>query len=162
MNIHEEAHKLGVFTNATMLFGHIENFEHRVDHLNRLRELQDKTQGFNAFIPLKFRNFGINSINVEETAPHDVLKTFAISRIFLDNIPHLKAYWPDIGKELAQIALSFGADDLDGTVDNTKIYTQEENEKLELAEQEIIRIIDDAGRTPVERDTFYNVLRIIK
>ena len=162
LSIHEEAHKLGVYTNATMLFGHIESFEHRVDHLNRLRELQDKTKGFNAFIPLKFRNFGNNNLGIEEASPHDVLKTIAISRIFLDNIPHIKAYWPDIGQQLAQIALSFGADDLDGTVDNTKIYIKDESEKLNLTEQEIIRIIKEAGKTPVERDTFYNVLRIIK
>ncbi|MBN1185424.1 MAG: aminofutalosine synthase MqnE [Bacteroidales bacterium] len=162
LSIHEEAHKLGISTNATMLFGHIENIEHRIDHLNRLRQLQDLTKGFNAFIPLQFRNFGNNIIDIEETAPHDVLKTFAISRIFLDNIPHIKAYWPDIGKPLSQIALSFGADDLDGTVDNTRIYTQREDEKLKLAEQELVRIIRDAGKTPVERDTNYNILRIIK
>lgn len=158
--IHKTAHQLGLTSNATMLFGHIETIEQRIDHMRRLRELQDETQGFNAFIPLKFRNFGNNKLNIQETSQVDVLKTFAVSRIFLDNIPHIKAYWPDVGVDTATLALSFGADDFDGTVQFTNIYSNRENTDSVLSENTIISMIRNVGMIPVERDTNYNILHI--
>lgn len=157
--IHKTAHKLGIETNSTMLYGLIEKYEHRIDHLNRLRELQDITGGFNAFIPLKFRHYNNLFSHVEETTTLEDLKNYAVSRIFLDNIPHLKAYWPMIGKPVAQLSLAFGVDDLDGTIDDsTKIYSMAGSaEKNPAAStQELIAMIKGAGRIPVERDTLYN------
>ena len=115
LEIHAIAHGSGIPTNATMLYGLIEDYSHRADHLNRLRNLQDRTGGFNAFIPLKFRHANNAFSNVRETTLTEDLKNYAVSRIFLDNIPHLKAYWPMIGKQAARLALEFGVDDLDGT-----------------------------------------------
>jgi aminodeoxyfutalosine synthase len=146
-----------------MLYGLIEKYEHRIDHMNRLRELQDKTNGFNAFIPLKFRHGNNSFSHVRETTIIEDLKNYAVSRIFLDNIPHLKTYWPMIGKQTAQLALAFGVDDLDGTIDDTtKIYSMagstEQNPSASTSE--LVAMIKGADRTPVERDTLYNTIRI--
>jgi len=160
LRIHSIAHKMNIPTNATILYGLLETYEHRVDHLNRLRILQDKTKGFNAFIPLKFKRENNKYSKVKETTLVEDLKNYAVSRIFLDNIPHLKAYWPMIGKQAAQLSLSFGVDDLDGTIDDsTKIYSMaggEENPKS--SRQELIQIIKEQGFVPAERDTVYNIL----
>jgi len=160
LRIHSVAHKMGIPTNATMLYGLLENYEHRVDHINRLRELQKKTNGFNAFIPLKFKRENNAYSHVKESTLIEDLKNYAVSRIFLDNIPHLKAYWPMIGKQAAQLSLNYGVDDLDGTIDDsTKIYSMaggEENPSANRAE--LIKIIKDAKLVPVERDTLYNIL----
>ena len=123
LDIHESAHDLGIKSNVTMLYGHIENYQQRVDHLNRIRTLQDKTGGFNTFIPLKFRNADNDMSDVVESSLIEDLKNYAVSRIFLDNVNHIKAYWPMIGRSTAQLSLSFGVDDVDGTIDDsTKIY----------------------------------------
>jgi aminodeoxyfutalosine synthase len=124
LHIHETAHKLGMHSNATMLFGHIEGYEHRIDHMRRLRELQDRTGGFNTFIPLKFRNGGNDMSHVPETSLIEDLKVYSIARLYLDNFPHIKAYWPMLGRKNAQLSLAFGVDDIDGTIDDTtKIYS---------------------------------------
>ena len=130
LEVHKVAHSLGIPTNATILYGHLETYKHRIDHLNQLRELQDKTKGFNAFIPLKYKNKNNEMSGITEVSVIEDLKNYAISRIFLDNFQHIKAYWPMIGKSLAQIALSFGVDDLDGTInDSTKIYSRAGSEE---------------------------------
>ncbi len=124
LKIHETAHRMGIPSNATMLYGHVEKYSHRIEHLDRLRQLQDKTGGFNAFIPLKFRNSNNEMSGISEVSVTEDMRMFAIARIYLDNFPHLKAYWPAIGKKMAQVALSFGVDDLDGTInDSTRIYS---------------------------------------
>lgn len=160
LNIHAVAHGMGIPTNATMLYGLLENYEHRVDHLNRLRELQKQTHGFNAFIPLKFKRENNAYSHIKESTLIEDLKNYAVSRIFLDNIPHLKAYWPMIGKQATQLSLNFGVDDLDGTIDDsTKIYSMaggEENPSASRAE--LIKMIKDVKLVPVERDTLYNML----
>jgi aminodeoxyfutalosine synthase len=162
LSIHEIWHKMGGHSNATMLYGHIETFEHRVDHMNRLRELQDRTKGFNAFIPLKFRNKDNEMAHVPEVSVVEDLRNYAVARIFLDNFPHIKAYWAMIGRNTAQLSLNFGADDLDGTIDDTtKIYSmagaEEQNPKLTT--QQLVDMIRTVGRTPVQRDTLYNVVK---
>jgi aminodeoxyfutalosine synthase len=142
-----------------MLYGHIETYIHRIDHLNRLRELQDKTHGFNCFIPLKYRKANNPMSQIGEVTMIEDLKNYAVSRIFLDNFIHLKAYWPMIGKEMAQLALSFGIDDIDGTIDDTtRIYTMAgaEEQKPSLITTELIDLIRKAKRIPVERDSWYN------
>ena len=143
-----------------MLYGLIENYNHRVDHLNRLRNLQDKTHGFNAFIPLKFKNRNNAFSGVGETSIAEDLKNYAVCRIFLDNIPHLKAYWPMTGKQVARLSLEFGVDDLDGTIDNsTRIYSMAGSEENPAASQtELIKMIKDMNRIPAERDSVYNIL----
>ncbi len=159
LEIHRTAHQLGIPTNATILYGHIETFGHRIDHLNRLRLLQDETQGFNAFIPLKFRNQNHTMSHIREVSLIDDLKNYAVTRIFLDNIPHLKAYWPMIGKQMAALALAFGVDDLDGTInDSTKIYSLagSDEQSPSMSTDEICSIIRQADRTPVERDSLYH------
>jgi len=160
--IHETAHRLGIPSNATMLYGHIENYAHRIDHLDRLRKLQDKTGGFNAFIPLKYRKQNNEMSEIGEVTAIDDMKNYAMSRIFLDNIPHIKAYWPAIGKQMAQLALSFGVDDLDGTInDSTKIYSLAgaEDKHPDMNTEEIIKLIKQVNRTPVERDSVYRVIK---
>ena len=162
LEIHETAHKLGMPSNATILYGHIEDYEHRIDHMNRLRKLQDKTGGFNTFIPLKFRNKGNQMSHIEESTITEDLKMYAISRIFLDNFDHIKAYWPMIGRASAQLSLSYGVDDLDGTIDDTtKIYSLAgaEEQNPSMTTRQLIEIIKDAGKHPVERDTLYNILQ---
>jgi aminodeoxyfutalosine synthase len=162
LTIHETAHQLGIGSNTTMLYGHIETYEHRIDHMDRLRKLQDKTGGFNCFIPLKFRRANNPMSNIPETTLIEDLKNFAVSRIFLDNFPHIKAYWPAIGKDMAQLALSFGVDDIDGTIDDTtKIYTMAgaEEQTPSLTTNELVEIIRQVQRTPAERDSLYRIIR---
>ena len=157
--VHDAAHRLGVKTNATILYGHIETLEHRIDHLLRLRDQQDKTGGFNAFIPLKYRNFGNSMSEVGEVSIVEDLRMLAMSRIVLDNIPHIKAYWVMYGKQTSELALSFGADDIDGTIDDsTKIYSMAgaADRKPTISIAEIERMAAAAGLRAVERDTFYN------
>jgi aminodeoxyfutalosine synthase len=160
--IHEEAHKLGMHSNATMLYGHIEKYEHRVDHMRRLRELQDKTKGFNTFIPLKFRNHDNDMSYVAESTITEDMRLYAIARIYLDNFPHLKAYWPMLGRQNAQLSLSFGVNDIDGTIDDsTKIYSMagSEEQTPKMSTQELVTLIKQVKRQPVERDTLYNVVK---
>ncbi len=159
--MHETAHKLGMPSNATMLYGHIEKFEHRIDHMNRLRILQDKTKGFNTFIPLKFRNQGNQMSHINESTVIEDLRNYAIARIYMDNFAHLKAYWPMIGRTTAQLSLSFGVDDIDGTIDDsTKIYTMagSEEQSPKLTTQQLVEMIKQVNRKPIERDTLYNVI----
>ncbi len=159
--IHKAAHEIGMHSNATMLYGHIEKFEHRVDHMNRLRNLQDETNGFNTFIPLKFRKENNEMSHVGEVSVIEDLRNYAISRIFLDNFNHIKAYWPMIGRQTAQLSLAFGVDDLDGTIDDsTKIYSMAgaEEKSPSLTTEELIQMIKAVGRTAVERDTLYGVV----
>ncbi|NIG55274.1 aminofutalosine synthase MqnE [Chitinophaga sp. Cy-1792] len=160
--IHRAAHRQGMHTNATMLYGHVETFEHRVDHMERLRQLQDETGGFNTFIPLKFRNKGNDMSDIPETSVVEDLRLYAIARLYMDNFPHLKAYWPMLGRNTAQLTLSFGVNDLDGTIDDTtKIYSmagaEEQNPSMNTAQ--LAMLIRQAGRRPVERDTVYNEIK---
>lgn len=162
LEIHETAHSLGMPSNATMLYGHIESYAHRIDHMDRLRKLQDKTNGFNTFIPLKFRNKDNQMSDVPEVTMIEDLKCYAISRIFMDNFPHLKAYWPMIGRTTAQVSLNFGVNDIDGTIDDsTKIYSMAgaEEQTPVLTTRQIVNLIREIGRTPIERDTVYNHLK---
>ena len=162
LSIHEEAHKLGMHSNATMLYGHIEKYEHRIDHMRRLRELQDKTKGFNTFIPLKFRNYDNDMSHVPESTITEDMRLYAIARIYLDNFPHLKAYWPMLGRQNAQLSLSFGVNDIDGTIDDsTKIYSMagSEEQTPKMSTQELVTLIKQVKRQPVERDTLYNVVK---
>ena len=159
--IHEMAHQLGITSNATMLYGHIENYTHRIRHMVLLRDSQDRIGGFNAFIPLKFRNSNNELSGVHEASVIEDMKNYAISRVFLDNFPHLKGYWPMIGKPLAQLSLSFGVDDMDGTInDSTSIYSlsgaAEQNPMMTVSEMKTL--ILEAKRDPVERDSAYRVL----
>lgn len=161
LRIHEIWHELGARSNATMLYGHIEKFWHRIDHMDRLRELQDKTGGFQTFIPLKFRNQDNQMSHIAESTPVEDLRNYAISRIYLDNFGHVKAYWPMIGRQIAQMSLSFGVDDLDGTIDDTtKIYSMagSEEQHPSLTTQQLVDFIRRVGRRAIERDTLYNVL----
>lgn len=160
--IHETAHRLGIPSNATMLYGHIETFSNRIDHMNRLRILQDRTGGFNAFIPLKYKMHNNAMAHLGEISLIEDLRNYAVARIFLDNIPHIKAYWPMTGKTVAQISLLFGADDLDGTIDDTtKIYSMAgaEEKNPSMTGEEICKLISEAGFQPVERDSLYNRIR---
>jgi aminodeoxyfutalosine synthase len=162
LRIHETAHLLGIPSNATILYGHIENYAHRIDHMERLRRLQDRTKGFNCFIPLKFKKANNNMSYLGEVSIVEDLRNYAVSRIYLDNFPHIKAYWPMIGKEAAQLSLSFGVDDMDGTIDDTtKIYSMagsnEENPSMKT--DEICHLIREAGLVPVERDSLYNPVK---
>ena len=162
LHIHETAHKLGMDSNATMLYGHIERFEHRVDHMRRLRELQDKTGGFNTFIPLKFRNHDNDMSNVPESSIVEDMRMYAIARIYLDNFPHLKAYWPMLGRQNAQLSLSFGVNDIDGTIDDsTKIYSMAGSEEQTpvMSTKELVALIKQVNRQPIERDTVYNEIK---
>ncbi len=162
LDIHEAAHKLGMHSNATMLYGHIEKYEHRIDHMRRLRELQDKTGGFNTFIPLKFRNKDNAMSHVDESVTTEDMRLYAIARIYLDNFPHLKAYWPMLGRQNAQLSLSFGVNDIDGTIDDsTKIYSMagSEEQTPAMTTEELVTLIKQVNRRPVERDTLYNVVK---
>lgn len=161
LEIHEEAHKLGYRTNSTMLFGHLETREHRIDHLIKLRELQDKTGGFDAFIPLLFKSENNLLSHLGEVDLVEILKTFAISRIVLDNVDHIKAYWPMLGKENSQLALLYGADDMDGTInDSTKIYSMAGSvAKPSISIKEIEKAAEICGYKAVERDSFYKILK---
>lgn len=163
LHIHETAHKLGMHSNATMLYGHIETYEHRIDHMDRLRELQDRTGGFNCFIPLKFRNKDNDMAHLPETSIVEDLRLYAIARIFIDNITNLKAYWPMLGRQTAQLTLDYGVNDLDGTIDDTtKIYSMagSEEQTPSLSTEQLCELIAVVGRTPVERDTLYNEIKV--
>jgi aminodeoxyfutalosine synthase len=160
--IHGAAHQLGMHTNATMLYGHIEGYRHRIDHMQRLREQQDKTGGFNTFIPLKFRNHDNDMSQVKESSIIEDMRMYAIARIYMDNFPHLKAYWPMLGRQQAQLTLAFGVNDIDGTIDDsTKIYSmagsEEQNPSMSTAD--LVTLIRQVNRVPVERDTLYNEIR---
>lgn len=162
IRIHETAHNLGIHSNATMLYGHIESYTHRVDHMSRLRTLQDKTGGFNTFIPLKFRNSNNEMSHVTESSIIEDMRLYAIARIYLDNFPHLKAYWPMLGRQNAQLSLAFGVNDLDGTIDDTtKIYSMAGSEETKpvMNTEELVNLIRQAGRQPIERDTLYNEIQ---
>jgi aminodeoxyfutalosine synthase len=162
LRIHEVAHELGMHSNATMLYGHIEKYEHRIDHMRRLRDLQDKTKGFNTFIPLKFRNYDNDMSHVPESTITEDMRLYAIARIYLDNFPHLKAYWPMLGRQNAQLTLSFGVNDIDGTIDDsTKIYSMagSEEQSPKMSTEELVQLIKQVKRKPVERDTLYNVVK---
>lgn len=158
--LHEAAHAQGITTNATILYGHIETIEHRIDHLERLRQLQDRTGGFSAFIPLKFRTAN-NALGatMDEVPITEDMRMMAIARLYLDNFAHIKAYWPMLGLEATELALSFGADDIDGTIDDTtKIYSMAgaELQKPALSPAQCRALIENAGFEAIERDTFYN------
>ena len=161
LEIHEIFHKLGHRSNATMLYGHIEKYWHRVDHLRELRELQDRTGGFQTYIPLKFRNKNNELSHLPEVSAIEDLRNYAIGRIYLDNFDHVKAYWPMIGRTVAQLSLAFGVDDIDGTIDDTtKIYTMagSEEQSPSLNTEQLVNLIKAVGRHPIERDTLYKVL----
>jgi len=162
LSVHQAAHEIGMRTNATMLYGHVETIEERVDHLLRLRELQDRTGGFLAFIPLAFhpKNTALEPMGLSGTTGYDDLKVLAISRLLLDNFDHIKAFWIMVGPKLAQVSLSFGVDDLDGTVVEERIAHDAgaETEQAMTIEQ-LVRLIKSAGFKPVQRDTLYNTVK---
>ncbi|MBS1661806.1 MAG: aminofutalosine synthase MqnE [Bacteroidetes bacterium] len=165
LKIHETAHREGMHTNATMLYGHIETYAHRIDHMNRLRDLQDKTGGFNTFIPLKFRNKDNDMSNVAESSVAEDMKLYAVARLYMDNFPHIKAYWPMLGRKNAQLTLAFGVNDLDGTIDDTtKIYSMagSEEQTPSLSTAQLVSLIKQVGREPVERDTLYHEIKNYK
>jgi aminodeoxyfutalosine synthase len=162
LHVHDAAHKLGMPTHCTMLYGHVETYEERVDHLLRLRELQDETGGFLAFIPLAFHpeNTVFERRGWRHTTGADDLKVMAVSRLLLDNVPNVKAYWIMMGLPLTQIALHFGANDVQGTVVREEIFhaagaQTETEQKID----ELVRVVQEAGRIPVQRDTLYNEIR---
>jgi aminodeoxyfutalosine synthase len=160
--IHEAAHHLGMHSNATLLYGHVEKYWHRIDHMERLRQLQDKTGGFNTFIPLKFRNKDNDMSYVEESSVIEDMKMYAVSRLYLDNFPHIKSYWPMLGRQNAQLSLSFGVNDIDGTIDDTtKIYSMAGSEEQSPAMNtaQLVTLIKQVNRQPVERGTLYNEIR---
>jgi aminodeoxyfutalosine synthase len=162
LEIHEKAHNLDIKSNATMLYGHIESYIHRIDHMERLRKLQDKTGGFNAFIPLKYKKANNSMSHLGEVNIIEDLRNYAVSRIYLDNFPHIKAYWPMIGKQSAQLSLSFGADDMDGTIDDTtRIYSMAgaKEERPAMTTEEICSLIRQAGFIPLERDSLYRTVK---
>jgi aminodeoxyfutalosine synthase len=160
--IHKTAHQLGMHSNATLLYGHIEKYEHRIDHMERLRQLQDETKGFNTFIPLKFRNENNEMSNVAESTLANDLKMYAIARLYLDNFPHVKAYWPMLGRDTAQLTLSYGVNDIDGTIDDTtKIYSMAGSEEQTpvMSTEQLVRLIKQVKRHPIERGTLYDVIK---
>lgn len=162
LDIHATAHQLGMHSNATMLYGHLEKYEHRIDHMEQLRAMQDKTNGFNTFIPLKFRNHDNEMSHIPEVSAIEDMKVYAISRIYLDNFNHIKAYWPMLGREQAQLTLSFGVNDIDGTIDDsTKIYSMagSEEQTPSMTTEELVALIKQVGREAIERDTLYNIVK---
>ena len=160
LGVMREAHRQGIPSNATMLYGHIESVEDRVDHLLRLRQLQDETGGFVTYIPLAFQPWEAPAMSCPETTGFEDLKAIAVGRLLLDNFPHVKSYWIMIGPRLAQLGLSFGADDLDGTVTEEKIaHDAGAPTAQSMTVHELCRLIREAGRRPVERDTVFNVVR---
>ena len=165
LHIHKTAHLLGMHTNATMLYGHVENYGHRIDHMEQLRRLQDETKGFNTFIPLKFRNHDNEMSHVPETTLVEDMKLYAVARIYMDNFPHIKAYWPMLGRNNAQMSLSFGVNDIDGTIDDsTKIYSMagSEEQTPTMSTEELVALIQQANRVAVERDTLYNEITVFE
>jgi aminodeoxyfutalosine synthase len=162
LKIHQTAHQLGMHSNATLLYGHIESYVHRVDHMDRLRNLQDETKGFNTFIPLKFRNKDNDMSDIPESSIIEDMRMYAVSRIYMDNFPHIKAYWPMLGRQNAQLTLSFGVNDIDGTIDDsTKIYAMagSEEQSPTMSTAELVRLIQQVNRQPIERGTLYNEIR---
>jgi aminodeoxyfutalosine synthase len=162
LEIHQTAHELGMHSNATLLYGHIEKYEHRIDHMERLRQLQDKTKGFNTFIPLKFRNEGNDMSHIPESTMANDLKMYAVSRLYLDNFPHVKAYWPMLGRDIAQLTLSYGVNDIDGTIDDTtKIYSMagSEEQTPAMTTEQLVSLIKQVKRQPIERGTLYDVIK---
>ncbi len=160
LEIHQIAHRLGIKTNATMLYGHVETYADRVDHLLRLRQAQDESGGFQAFIPLAFQPKNSSLSHLPSTTGVDDLKTMAVARLLLDNFRHIKTYWVMTGLKLAQAALFFGANDMDGTVVEEVISLMADaGHGQAVAKAELVRMIRDAGRTPVERDALYGVVR---
>jgi aminodeoxyfutalosine synthase len=162
LNIHRTAHQVGIPSNATILYGHIEQYKHRIDHMEQLRDLQDETGLFNTFIPLKYREKNNRLSAIGEVSTIEDLKNYAVSRIFLDNFDHIKAYWPMIGKHTTQLSLSFGVDDVDGTIDDTtKIYSMAgvEDKSPTMSTNELAELISEVNRIPVERDTLYNIIK---
>jgi aminodeoxyfutalosine synthase len=160
--IHKAAHELGMHSNATLLYGHIESYWHRIHHMDRLRSLQDETGGFNTFIPLKFRNKDNDMSNVAESTIVEDMKMYAVSRLFLDNFNHIKAYWPMLGRKNAQLTLSFGVNDIDGTIDDTtKIYAMagSEEQTPTMSTADLVQLIKQARRQPIERGTLYNEIK---
>ncbi len=160
--IHKAAHQLGMHSNATLLYGHIEKYWHRIDHMERLRSLQDETGGFNTFIPLKFRNKDNDMSNIPESTVIEDMKMYAVSRLYMDNFPHIKAYWPMLGRQNAQLTLAFGVNDIDGTIDDsTKIYAMagSEEQTPAMSTTELVALIKQVKRQPVERGTLYNEIR---
>jgi len=157
LKVMETAHKVGIRTNATMLYGHLENYKHRIEHMIKLRDLQNRTNGFQAFIPLAFHPMNTTIKGAKYTSGIDDLKTIAISRLMLDNFPHIKAYWVMLGEKIAQLALKFGADDLDGTIIEEKITRSAGRLAANaMTKDELVNLIEKAGKVPVERDSFYN------
>ncbi len=162
LHIHKVAHQLGMHSNATLLYGHIEKYWHRIDHMERLRQLQDQTGGFNTFIPLKFRNQDNDMSHVAESTTIEDMRMYAVSRLYMDNFAHIKAYWPMLGRQNAQLTLSFGVNDMDGTIDDsTKIYamagSEEQNPSMSTAN--LVRLIKQVKREPIERGTLYNEIK---
>jgi aminodeoxyfutalosine synthase len=165
LSIHRIWHNLGKRSNATMLYGHIESYEHRVHHMRLLRDLQDDTGGFQTFIPLKFRNKDNDLSHLAEVTTLEDLRNYAVSRIYLDNFDHVKAYWPMIGRSTAQLSLSFGVNDIDGTIDDTtKIYSMagSEEQNPSMSTQDLVKLIKQVQRHPIERDTLYNIVKDYK
>lgn len=162
LHIHKAAHDLGMHSNATMLYGHIEKYWHRIDHMDRLRKMQDETGGFNTFIPLKFRNKDNDMSSIPESSIIEDMKVYAVARLYMDNFPHIKAYWPMLGRQNAQLTLSFGVNDIDGTIDDsTKIYAMagSEEQTPSMSTAQLVTLIKQVKRQPVERDTLYNEIR---
>ena len=162
LHIHKVAHNLGMQSNATLLYGHIEKYWHRIDHMERLRQLQDQTGGFNTFIPLKFRNQDNDMSHVTESTTIEDMRMYAVSRLYMDNFAHIKAYWPMLGRQNAQLTLSFGVNDIDGTIDDsTKIYAMagSEEQTPTMSTAELVRLIKQVKREPIERGTLYNEIK---
>jgi aminodeoxyfutalosine synthase len=162
LHIHKVAHNLGMHSNATLLYGHIEKYWHRIDHMERLRQLQDQTGGFNTFIPLKFRNQDNEMSHIAESTTIEDMRMYAVSRLYMDNFAHIKAYWPMLGRENAQLTLSFGVNDMDGTIDDsTKIYAMagSEEQTPTMSTAELVRLIKQVKREPIERGTLYNEIK---
>ena len=160
LEVTEQVHRSGLKTNATMLFGHVENYADRIDHLSKLRQLQDRTGGFQAFIPLAFQPDNTRVPGAKGVGGVDALKTLAISRIYLDNFRHIKAYWVMLGLKVAQVSLAFGVNDLDGTVVEEQIgHDAGADSPQQLNKNQLVELIRKAGKTPVERDTLYRELK---
>ena len=162
LNIHKVAHQLGMHSNATLLYGHIEKYWHRIDHMERLRQLQEETGGFNTFIPLKFRNQDNEMSHIAESTTIEDMRMYAVSRLYMDNFAHIKAYWPMLGRQNAQLTLSFGVNDIDGTIDDsTKIYAMagSEEQTPTMSTADLVRLIKQVKREPIERGTLYNEIK---
>ncbi len=162
LHIHKVAHNLGMHSNATLLYGHIEKYWHRIDHMERLRQLQEQTGGFNTFIPLKFRNQDNDMSHVAESTTIEDMRMYAVSRLYMDNFAHIKAYWPMLGRQNAQLTLSFGVNDIDGTIDDsTKIYAMagSEEQTPTMSTADLVRLIKQVKREPIERGTLYNEIK---